>query len=55
MSEPKKKKELTNRQFSKQDKAFQDACKAAGIEPTHRQASKFRRGIGAAYAAKGGK
>jgi len=29
--------------------AFRKACKAVGIEPTRRQASKFRKGRGLAY------
>lgn len=30
---------------------FQKACKVAGVQPTTRQASKFRNGHGAAHAA----
>lgn len=32
---------------------FLECCKAAGIEPTRRQASKYRRGRGKAYAYRG--
>ncbi len=39
----------THREFVKDSKTFQDACEAAEIEPTIRQASKFRRGMGVAY------
>ena len=38
---------MTNLEFSK-NKLFKQACKAAGIEPTQRQASKFRNGKGLA-------
>lgn len=31
------------------DKHFRKACEIAGIEPTRRQASKFRRGFGLAH------
>lgn len=46
MSEP---KEVTNRQFSKTDKNFLSACEKAGVEPTARQASKYRNKKGLAY------
>lgn len=42
---------MTNRQFAASDKAFYDACVKAGIVPTMRQASKYRRACGKAYAA----
>lgn len=46
---------LTNRDFSKTDKAFLAACKKADVEPTVRQASKYRNKCGLAYrASKGG-
>jgi len=35
-----------------EDIAFLNACKSAGVEPTKRQASKFRNGHGAAFAAR---
>ena len=43
---------LTNALFAKNDQAFKNACKVAGIEPTKRQASKYRRGLGLAVASK---
>lgn len=39
---------MNNRQFSK-DKEFIESCKRARVEPTKRQASKFRRKTGLAY------
>ena len=42
---------VTNHQLSKRQD-FIEACKKAGIEPTVRQASKFRRQFGSAYAAR---
>ena len=38
-----------NSVFAKTDKFFNDACKVAKVEPTTRQASKFRNKSGAAY------
>ena len=32
----------TNGQFAQSNKEFQEACKRAGIQPTRRQASKWR-------------
>lgn len=43
---------VSNKAFTT-DIAFRDACEAAGVEPTSRQASKYRRKTGAAYAKKG--
>jgi hypothetical protein len=40
--------EMTNRDFAK-TKGFVEACVKAGIEPTTRQASKYRRKMGVAY------
>lgn len=40
--------EMTNRDFAK-TKGFMEACVKAGIEPTTRQASKYRRKMGVAY------
>lgn len=37
----------TNREFS-QNETFQAKCQEAGVQPTKRQASKFRRGYGKA-------
>lgn len=47
----------SNKWFSRTDHGFLQACEAAGIKPTARQASKFRRGYGAACKAqqRGGK
>jgi len=44
-----KKKYVTNREFFKTDKQFISACEDMRIEPTKRQASKFRRKEGTAY------
>lgn len=49
------KAEMTNRKFAETNRHFQECCAKAEVEATMRQASKFRRGKGAAYAAKGGK
>lgn len=46
------KAEMTNRTFAEKNKHFQECCVKAGVEATMRQASKFRRSKGAAYAAK---
>ena len=40
---------MTNREMTKNDKTFLKACENAGVDPTKRQASKFRRGMGLAY------
>lgn len=40
---------ISNAAFAKADQAFQSACQKAGIEPTPRQASKWRRKTGLAY------
>ncbi len=42
---------MTHGDFAR-DATFRAACKAAGVEPTKRQAAKFRRGEGRAYAAR---
>lgn len=42
---------VTHRAFAKVDLEFQVACENAGIQPTARQASKWRRRIGKAYTA----
>lgn len=44
---------VTNREFSEVDTKFREACKAAGVQPTKRQASKYRRGLGSAFKAEG--
>lgn len=33
----------SNREFAAQNKTFQEACVEAGVEPTKRQAAKYRR------------
>lgn len=40
---------MSNVQFAKTDVAFQEACSKAGVEPTPRQASKYRNKQGKAY------
>ena len=40
---------MTNAAFAKSDTAFAAACVAAGIEPSARQAGKYRRQTGIAY------
>lgn len=42
---------LYNRDFAKDNPTFKLACEAAGVQPTKRQASKYRRGIGRAFEA----
>jgi hypothetical protein len=39
----------SNAQYAQTSEMFRAACDEAGVQPTKRQASKFRRGIGAAY------
>jgi len=39
----------TNKEFAAVGDLFRKACTMAGIEPTARQASKWRRGFGLAY------
>jgi len=39
---------MTNAKFAQRDVVFQKACEIANVEPTQRQASKFRAGKGAA-------
>lgn len=39
----------THTDFAKTNNEFRRACEAAGIEPTTRQAGKYRRGKGLAY------
>lgn len=38
----------TNRDFASKDDTFRDSCAEAGVQPTVRQASKYRRGLGKA-------
>lgn len=40
---------MDNREFSQKDKEFRDACSKANVEPTVRQASKFRMKMGKAF------
>ena len=40
---------MTNQEFSDTDKSFLEACGKAKIEPTTRQASKWRNHKGMAY------
>lgn len=41
--------EKTNRVFAAENAGFKEACTVALVAPTARQASKYRRGLGAAY------
>ena len=41
----------TNREFAAQDQTFRTACFNAHVEPTKRQASKYRNGKGRAFKA----
>lgn len=41
---------ITNTEFAKYDQAFTDACDGVKLKPTARQASKWRRGTGKAWA-----
>jgi hypothetical protein len=41
--------DVFNREFAKTDTVFLAACEKAGVKPTPRQASKFRRKMGKAY------
>jgi predicted HicB family RNase H-like nuclease len=41
--------DILNREFAKSDENFIKACEKAGVQPTRRQASKFRRGFGLAF------
>ena len=43
---------ITHAEFSKTDPMFKNACEKAGVEPTIRQASKWRNKKGKAYAAR---
>jgi hypothetical protein len=42
-------KQVTNKEFAKNDDFFNKACEKAGVKPTSRQASKFRLGKGMAF------
>ena len=43
------KTKVSNSEFSKTNKKFKEFCKIAGVEPTVRQASKWRNQKGSAY------
>ena len=40
---------VNNRKFAETDKKFKAACEAAGVEPSKRQASKWRQKRGKAW------
>ena len=40
---------MTNREFAAQDAQFRKACEVVGLEPSVRQASKWRNKTGLAY------
>ena len=40
---------MTNREFAAKDSCFKECCSKVGVEPTSRQAGKFRRKKGLAY------
>ena len=42
-------RDMTNREFAVKDSCFKECCLKVGIEPTSRQAGKFRRKKGLAY------
>lgn len=42
-------KKLSNSEFALQDSHFKDACRAVNLEPSKRQASKWRMKKGLAY------
>lgn len=39
----------TNKEYAKDNKEFKDACEKVGVEPTKRQASKWRMNKGKAF------
>lgn len=43
---------MTNREFSEKNELFKKCCELAHVEPTQRQASKFRMGRGLALVMK---
>ena len=49
---PKKVSTVTNTQFAKDNEEFKSACASVNLEPTPRQASKWRRKVGKAYKTK---
>ena len=46
---------MNNREFAQKDKPFQDACSRAKVQPTTRQASKWRNEKGLAWKVANGK
>ena len=40
---------MDNKEFAEKDTAFRKCCEKAGVEPTTRQALKWRMGKGKAY------
>ena len=42
-------KKLSNSEFASTDSRFKDACRAVNLEPSKRQASKWRMKKGLAY------
>ena len=44
---------VTHKEFAKADDKFRKACEAANVEPTSRQAAKYRQKRGAAFNARG--
>ena len=42
---------MNNAEYAKSDVSFNQACEAAGIPATKRQAGKYRREVGAAFQA----
>ena len=43
---------VTNKMFAAQDQGFRAKCDEAGVQPTSRQASKYRNGKGTAFKTK---
>jgi len=49
-TEPAEYPTVTNTKFAEVDKVFNASCSHAGVQPTPRQASKYRNKKGSAYA-----
>lgn len=45
---------VPNKVFAAKDTGFRQACERAGVQPTARQASKYRNGKGSAFKGKKG-
>lgn len=43
---------VSNKAFAQNDQGFRARCEEAGVEPTARQASKYRNGKGSAFVVK---